>query len=1200
MSEPKIRLAQVNNLENSLDSIYTQANSARSQANTARDQANTARDQANNAYAQANLAFTSSNNANLLLGGVITGTLNVTQDIIIGGNVYLEGNTTFINVATYSVEDSLIYLASNNQLTDSVDIGIMGGKNTSGTYSHTGLARDATDGKWKLFDGLPEEGHIGNVINFNNAYLATLVANVEANTLSVVNGVSGNVNFDSGTLFVDSVANEIGIGTTNPSANLHINGNAVIGVNTNTGFDLAPLKISGTAIDVGIQFSQAMENAGAPRLMFSKTRGTLTSPTTVQTNDQTGSLRFNGYVGSTGGFVENTGIYSEVDGTVSNTLTGLGGRLTLFTRAPGGNLTERLRVDANGNVSIGTTNPSTRLTISKPIDSAAYGSGTKAIDFKVYFPGYDLDTIKASIYAGVSSQGVLQTTKGYLAFLTSSTGGVENLTEKLRIEADGNVGIGTTNPGSTLSVRGSTNLGDSHDSSTSSLHSTRISGYALRYDVSTRYGAYGKLLLHANDAWTSGARRWLITNGFNATKFAIIRSVDASTDPDIASDAGGISSGNADLVIDNAGNVGINNGSPAVKLHVSGAVRISGNTWIDTENSVNLIRETRFGYSSSYRAVQVGVTESTRAISLGYDVSTNLSGGFTGHEIIIPNNKAIIAATSDNSGFVGVLRIDSANNLCLGGGNYQTLGHVYINNTSGNVGIGTSNPATILNVVGAATTGSIETASVLRIGRPLTNAVSFDQYADFKIGRYAVPGGSYESYTRLDIDLRDNTSSSTGQVKVMTLTNAGNVGIATTNPTVKLHVVGDVRVGAASTGGSAAGNLYIAGNRLWRWIAGYSPDYGVGNGFGLFDDTAGAYRIAVDSSGNIGIGTNTPAARLHVYNTTPNSGRPAIYADLNYGNAGDTSAGLRLNLNSGIGGGYIAGYSGEFVLAHNVEFISGSGYTARDTTATIILSSAGQIDFRTNTGLTAGSVYTPTTRLSLTSSGTLRTNTSGVQGIQLNQDTATAAVSSRLFFTTSSGTTCLVGSVASLLFQTGATVGSTSGTPSLVMNQYGLGVGAATPSSGAGIAFPATQSASSDANTLDDYEEGTWTPELRAAGTLLTQAYSYRSGIYHKIGRMVHIHFGFLLSSLSGTNTDVLRVYGLPFASATTGGYQEPMGYAIFGNQPTAADSNRIYFYVGTGSAYLEARQLTGGDTPWASNNIDGDTFCKFSMIYWV
>jgi len=47
-----------------------------------------------------------------------------------------------------------------------------------------------------------------------------------------------------------------------------------------------------------------------------------------------------------------------------------------------------------------------------------------------------------------------------------------------------------------------------------------------------------------------------------------------------------------------------------------------------------------------------------------------------------------------------------------------------------------------------------------------------------------------------------------------------------------------------------------------------------------------------------------------------------------------------------------------------------------------------------------------------------------------------------------------------------------------------LGVGNATPStSGAGITFPATQSASTDANTLDDYEEGTWTPVVVGSST---------------------------------------------------------------------------------------------------------------------
>jgi hypothetical protein len=67
-----------------------------------------------------------------------------------------------------------------------------------------------------------------------------------------------------------------------------------------------------------------------------------------------------------------------------------------------------------------------------------------------------------------------------------------------------------------------------------------------------------------------------------------------------------------------------------------------------------------------------------------------------------------------------------------------------------------------------------------------------------------------------------------------------------------------------------------------------------------------------------------------------------------------------------------------------------------------------------------------------------------------------------------------------------------------------IGVGGTTPSvSGAGISFPATQSASSDVNTLDDYEEGTWTPN-QGAGLTVIGAFS-SSGHYTKVGRAVTI-----------------------------------------------------------------------------------------------
>ena len=88
-----------------------------------------------------------------------------------------------------------------------------------------------------------------------------------------------------------------------------------------------------------------------------------------------------------------------------------------------------------------------------------------------------------------------------------------------------------------------------------------------------------------------------------------------------------------------------------------------------------------------------------------------------------------------------------------------------------------------------------------------------------------------------------------------------------------------------------------------------------------------------------------------------------------------------------------------------------------------------------------------------------------------------------------------------------------------------IGVGNATPSaSGSGITFPATQSASSDANTLDDYEEGTWTPSLTGTAT-----YTIQSGKYTKIGNFVWAEFRLKINVI-GTSSSENQVQGLPFA----------------------------------------------------------------------
>ena len=99
-----------------------------------------------------------------------------------------------------------------------------------------------------------------------------------------------------------------------------------------------------------------------------------------------------------------------------------------------------------------------------------------------------------------------------------------------------------------------------------------------------------------------------------------------------------------------------------------------------------------------------------------------------------------------------------------------------------------------------------------------------------------------------------------------------------------------------------------------------------------------------------------------------------------------------------------------------------------------------------------------------------------------------------------------------------------------------LSVGAATPStSGAGITFPATQSASTDANTLDDYEEGTWTPTITFGGASTGMTYSASSqiGTYTKIGNLVTIRAYIGLSN-KGSSTGIARIADLPFTPVNT------------------------------------------------------------------
>ena len=85
------------------------------------------------------------------------------------------------------------------------------------------------------------------------------------------------------------------------------------------------------------------------------------------------------------------------------------------------------------------------------------------------------------------------------------------------------------------------------------------------------------------------------------------------------------------------------------------------------------------------------------------------------------------------------------------------------------------------------------------------------------------------------------------------------------------------------------------------------------------------------------------------------------------------------------------------------------------------------------------------------------------------------------------------------------------------------------------IKFPATQNPSSDANVLDDYEEGSWTPTLGGSGGQSGQAYdgANTAGKYIKIGKNV-LALGSLVASTVGTITGSVEIKGFPFTSGSS------------------------------------------------------------------
>ena len=111
---------------------------------------------------------------------------------------------------------------------------------------------------------------------------------------------------------------------------------------------------------------------------------------------------------------------------------------------------------------------------------------------------------------------------------------------------------------------------------------------------------------------------------------------------------------------------------------------------------------------------------------------------------------------------------------------------------------------------------------------------------------------------------------------------------------------------------------------------------------------------------------------------------------------------------------------------------------------------------------------------------------------------------------------------------------STSSTSGALTVAGGVGV-VGTLSVGSGIKFPAAQAVVTDGNTLDDYEEGSWTPALKFGGASAGMTYVTQLGSYIKIGKFVVAFFNVALSA-KGSSVGRASFLGLPFSVGFYGG----------------------------------------------------------------
>lgn len=497
----------------------------------------------------------------------------------------------------------------------------------------------------------------------------------------------------------------------------------------------------------------------------------------------------------------------------------------------------------------------------------------------------------------------------------------------------------------------------------------------------------------------------------------------------------------------------------------------------------------------------------------------------------------------------------------------------------------------------------------------------------------AANGGTGQSSYAVGDLLYADTTTSLAKLADVATGNAlisGGVGVAPSWGKIGLttHVSGTLGV---TNGGTGTSTAFTAGSVIF---AGASGVYSQNNSALFWDNT----------NNWLGIGT-TPSYALSILGSTIDLNGVSTYPTIRLRASSNTSSIFSISRGSSAEGAISTSSNLPITINTNgserVRFFGGGGVSIGNTTdpgATnlSVTGYAGAASFRpTSSTVPTNGLYLPTTNTLAWSTATterMRLDASGNLGLgatpsawganwrSMDVGVSTSIVSylattpnasiiannyyhngtNYIYKNTGYASNYSQGSGAHswATAASGAAGGTVTFTTAMTLNANGnLALqGGTTSASGVGVTFPATQSASTDANCLDDYEEGTWTPVISGNPTAGAATYTTQNGTYTKVGRTVSFSLNCAWSAHTGSG--ILKVSGLPFTSINSAGVVYTV--TAFGNNFALTASNTMVAYITSNTTDITVQQIPVGGGALSNITLDTVAALNISGVYIV